>query len=50
MVVYPVDVLYDSLESKREKALLEKDVVQVYGYAMGRMPQGDIIQKEYTLL
>ena len=49
MVVYPVDVLYGEIKSKKERSLLEQHVRQVYRYAMGKDPEGDIIQKEYVV-
>lgn len=49
MVVYPVDLLYGELKSERERAKLKKDVLQVYRYAMGKEPEGDVIQKEYRV-
>ena len=49
LVSWPVDELYRSLKSKKEKEKLEKDVRQVYRYVTGKEMDGEVIRKEYLL-
>ena len=46
---YPVDELYASLKTEREKKALEKDVAKLYGIATGKANPGKLIQREYDL-
>ena len=50
MVVYPVDVLYGELKREKERKELKEHVAKVYKYAIGKEPDGEIIQKEYKLM
>ena len=49
LVSYPVDVLYNSLKSKKAKALLEDEVKAIYKTVRGIELGENIIQKEYDL-
>ncbi len=46
---YPVDELYQTLKSEREKKALERDVRHLYGRITGRMLNEDIIRREYVI-
>lgn len=49
LVSWPVDELYKTLNTQKERDLLMKDVRQVLGYVTGKEPEGEVIQKEYLL-
>lgn len=49
IVTWPVDVLHDSLKSKKQKEMLKDEVKQIFAVVTGKECIGDIIQKEYTL-
>lgn len=49
LVSWPVDELYKTLTNEKDKKKLEKDVRQVYKYAMGKDIEGEVFQKEYVL-
>lgn len=49
LVSWPVDVLYEHLETPQEKALLEKHVSQIYETVTGGRLQGETIRREYDL-
>ncbi|MBE6643547.1 MAG: CapA family protein [Ruminococcaceae bacterium] len=49
LVSWPVDELYKSLTKEKDKKKLEKDVRQVYMYAMGKDIEGEVFRKEYEL-
>lgn len=49
IVTWPVDALYDSLKSKKQKEKLKDEVKQIYTVVTGKECVGDIVQAEYTL-
>ena len=49
LVSWPVDELYKTLTKDKDKKKLERDVRQVYKYAMGKDIEGEVFQKEYSL-
>lgn len=49
LVSWPVDKLYDSLKSKKEKEKLKSDICKVYEEVCNKKLEGDIIKKEYIL-
>lgn len=49
LVSWPVDELYKTLKSQKERQLLEKHVRQVYQYVTGKAPVDEVIRREYTL-
>lgn len=49
LVSYPVDVLYDSLKSKKAKVKLLEEVKTIYKTVKGHYPKSNIIKKEYDL-
>ena len=46
---YPVDKLYGTLKSEKEKKALEKDIRHLYGTITGRALTGDLLRKEYEV-
>ncbi len=46
---YPVDELYASLKSEKEKQALEKDIRHLYGRVTGCILTGDIVRREYEM-
>lgn len=46
---YPIDELYASLKTEKEKAKLEKDVRHLYGRITGRVLKDEIIRREYDM-
>ncbi|MBE6883313.1 MAG: CapA family protein [Ruminococcaceae bacterium] len=49
ITTWPIDVLYKTLKTERERKLLEKQVKQIYRYAAGKELTGEVIRKEYPL-
>lgn len=49
LVSWPVDELYASLSSEKERAALEADVAAVYRIVTEKESEGQIIQREYAL-
>ena len=49
IVSYPVDELYASLKTQKQKEKLIADVKHLYGRITGRILTGEIICREYTL-
>ena len=49
LVSWPVDELYRTLKTEKEKALLKRHVCQVYEYVTGKIPVGEVIRREYEL-
>lgn len=49
IVTWPVDALYDSLPSKKQKEKLKNEVKQILAVVTGKEHTGDIIKAEYTL-
>ena len=46
---YPVDRLYGTLSSDKEKKKLEKDIRHLYGRITGKPLTGELIRKEYEM-
>lgn len=46
---YPVDELYASLRSEKEREALEKEIRYLYGRVTGRILDGDTVRREYEL-
>lgn len=46
---YPVDKLYATLKTEKEKKALEADVAKLYGIVTGKPNPGNLIRKEYDL-
>ena len=46
---YPVDELYASLKSDKEKEALEKEIKYLYGRVAGKILEGDVVRREYLL-
>jgi len=49
LVSWPVDELYETLSSDKERAALEADVAAVYRTVTEKEIEGDIIRREYSL-
>ena len=49
MTIWPVDELFDALESEQDKALLEKEVQKIYCRVTGTSFKDTIIRREYPL-
>lgn len=49
ITVWPVDELYEALKSEQDKALLEKEVQQIYCQVTGATLKDTIIRREYPL-
>lgn len=49
LVSWPVDELYRTLKTEKEKSLLKEHVCQVYKYVTGKLPEGEVIRREYVL-
>ena len=45
----PIDEMYASLKSEKEKKQLEKDVCHLYGRITGKILTGEIIRREYEM-
>lgn len=48
--IWPIDVLYRTLEGAEDKELLESEVAQIYERVTGHKLEDGIIRSEYTLL
>lgn len=46
---YPVDALYKTLQTDREKKLLEKEIRHLYGRITGRVLEGETVRREYEM-
>lgn len=46
---FPVDELYPTLKTKKERDALIKEVTQIYKTVKGTEPVGDVIKREYEL-
>lgn len=46
---YPVDALYKTLKTEKEKMALEKEICHLYGRVTGNVLSGETVQQEYTL-
>ena len=46
---YPVDELYSSLKTEKEKKALEKEIRHLYGRITGKVLKEDLVRQEYEL-
>ncbi len=46
---YPVDALYETLKTDKEKRLLEKEIRHLYGRVTGRVLEGETVHREYEM-
>ena len=50
IVSYPVDELYTSLKTQKERDMLMKEIRHLYGRITGGVLHGDIVRREYELM